>query len=509
MTPSFWEGSSNTKIILPSLHRGKHNRNEFISETCLLAAKVITLKLMKRLHFIGIAGHTMAGLALAAKQNGYEVTGLDETAYPTEVNYSAQFLDKNQIKWWRVADVKHIDGVDGVVVSGGTKPDHVELGAARAAKIPIKSFAQLWGELTADHYRIVVTGTHGKTTTTSLIAWVLEVAGNRPDFLIGITPKNFPASVRLVGSKVAVTEGDEYQSSQLDATSKFDFYHPDAAVITSIEHDHPDVFPDLASVVNRFRVLVKAMPTDGRLYYWQEEATVRELVKMAPCTTIGYGLSLGDWQAEKISFDPTGLRFEVTKKDVALGEVIIPLFGTHNVLNTLAALAVTSDYGVAWPIITKALIGFKGASRRFERVTGPSDQVQIIDDYAHHPTAAATTIAAVKLHFPGRLIAVYQPHTYSRTTALLAEYRQAFAEADETFLLPIEGARERHLEATVSSDDIALGAAGRVHSVASREALIEAVSRSARPGDTVLCMSVGGCDNLAQELAVKLQEKSA
>ena len=462
---------------------------------------------MKRLHFIGIAGHTMAGLALAAQENGYEVTGLDETAYPTAVNYSAQFLDKNQIKWWREADVKHVEGAAGIVVSGGTKPDHVELEAARAANIPIKSFAQLWGELTEDHYRIVITGTHGKTTTTSLVAWVLEVAGKSPDFLIGITPKNFAASVRLAGSQVAVTEGDEYQSSQLDDTSKFDFYHPDAAVITSVELDHPDVFADLAAVVERFRGLVTKLPRDGRLYYWQEEATVRELAELAACPTTGYGLSLGDWRAEKINFDPAGLRFEVMHQGASLGEAVVPLFGTHNILNALAALAVTYDYGVSWPTITKALTGFKGAARRFERLTSTSDQVQVIDDYAHHPTAAATTIAAVKLHFPGRLIAVYQPHTYSRTLALLAEYRQAFAEADETYLLPIEGARERHLEATVSSDDIAAGAAGHVQSITGRDALIEALKCSVRPGDTVLCMSVGGCDNLAQELALKLQER--
>ncbi len=462
---------------------------------------------MKRLHFIGIAGHTMAGLALAAKTNGYAVTGLDETAYPTDVNISAQFLDKNKITWWREADVKHIEGVDGVVVSGGTKPDHIELEAARKANVPIKSFAELWGELTADHYRIVVTGTHGKTTTASLIAWILEVAGDKPDFLIGITPKNFDASVRLAGSRVAVTEGDEYQSSQLDDHSKFDFYRPDTAVITSIEHDHPDVFADLAAVAARFKHLVSELPANGRLYYWAADPNIQPLLAGTKATKVGYGLTTADWRSGAISFNRAGLRFEAVRDGTSLGEISLPLYGEHNVLNTLAALAVTHDYGVSWETITKAVAGFKGAARRFERLTNPNDPVQVIDDYAHHPTAAAATIAAVKLHFPGRLVALYQPHTYSRTSALLAEYRQAFAGADETILLPIEGARERHLAATVSSQDIATGAAGKVEVVADRAAAIAAAVRLARPGDIVLCMSVDGCQNLAGELAETLQKR--
>lgn len=458
----------------------------------------------KRLHFIGIAGHTMAGLALAAQRAGFEVSGTDENAYPP----STDFLDQHKITWWRQPSPDHVKGVDQVIISGGTPPEYPELSAAKKARVPVASFAQFWGDLIKNAYSLVISGTHGKTTTTSLVAWLLEAAGKAPDYLIGITPKNFDSSVRYNQAPVAVSEGDEYQSSQLEATSKFNYYHPDALVVTSVEMDHPDLFLNLSDLEERFTDLIAALKPEAKLYLCADDVGASKLAKSAKVKVQTYGNGQGDWQARAIHFSAQGLKFTVVQAGRELGELTVGLYGRHNVLNALAAVAVASDYGLTWHQIASGAAKFRGAARRFSILTPQLASVRVIDDYAHHPTAAKATIEAVKLHFPGRVIAVYQPHTYSRTKTLLSEYQQAFSGADQTFLAPIEGARERDQAASVSSQDIARGASGQIEVINDRAELVEAVVAAAQPGDTVLVMTVGGYNKLAEELAAKLEHKS-
>jgi UDP-N-acetylmuramate: L-alanyl-gamma-D-glutamyl-meso-diaminopimelate ligase len=457
----------------------------------------------KHLHFIGIAGHTMSGLALAAKEAGYSVSGTDEKAYPP----STDFLDHNQIKWWRDPEPQHLAGVDKVIVSGGTPPDFPELVAAQQAGIAIESFAQFWGEIIKDEYSIVVSGTHGKTTTTALIAWLLEDCGKKPDFLVGITPKNFSSSVRYAGGRVAVTEGDEYQSSQLEATSKFNYYHPDSLVVTSIEMDHPDLFLDIRDLKERFTDLLASLPAAARVYLCGDDPGTAELAAAVKSGLVTYGSS-GDWRMGAVHFTQTGLDIAISHGEQELGQLFVGLYGRHNVLNALAAVAVALDYGVSWDQVVRSAAKFKGTARRFSILTAAGSPIRLIDDYAHHPTAARATIEAVKLHFPGRVIAVYQPHTFSRTKTLMSEYQQAFGQADLTFLAPVEGAREQAQADEVSSHDIAKGAAGQVEAIDDRAQLIKAVVTAAQPGDTVLVMSVGGYQRLAEELADKLENQS-
>jgi UDP-N-acetylmuramate: L-alanyl-gamma-D-glutamyl-meso-diaminopimelate ligase len=439
----------------------------------------------------------MRGLALAARELGYTVTGTDEGAYPP----GSDWLDEHDFTWWRTPAATHLRGVDEVIISGHIQPEHKELVAAQKQGIPIRTFPELVAELTARERRIVVSGTHGKTTTTSLITWILEAAGRHPDYLIGIKPHNFESSVRLAGAKVAVIEGDEYRSSQLDEVPKFLHYRPDVLVVTSIEMDHPDFYDDLEAITKRFKELTKGMTKDGRLLVWQGSEAARALTRRFKGTAETYGLADADWSAEHVRFEPEGLRFTLKHHREALGELAVPLFGEHNVLNAIAASAVALEEGVPFEVLQRALEEFKGATRRFDRVTEPGDPVLVLDDYAHHPAEVETTVRAASLHFPGRVIAVFKPHTFSRTKELLKEYQQSFKDADLTFITEIESARESGKEKTVSGADIARGAGKDVKYIADRGKLLEAVLKVIQPGDTVLCMSVSGNDSFAQAVA--------
>ncbi|HSH31471.1 MAG TPA: Mur ligase family protein, partial [Candidatus Saccharimonadales bacterium] len=401
-------------------------------------------------------------------------------------------------------------------------PDHPELIEARRLGLPVQSFAELIGELTKTAHRLVVAGTHGKTTTTSLITWLLEAAGRQPDFMIGIQPHNFSSSVRLArhrsgielaAGRIAVIEGDEYRASRLDERSKFAFYRPDVLVLTSIELDHPDMFKSLDEIKQRFADLVIGLPPDGRLYYWGESAVVREVAGQTSAGSMSYGLSKCTWQAHAVDYASGGIEFDLFREGDKLGRVSVPLYGQHNVLNTLAAVAVVMGEGLTLEQVAAGLKRFKGASRRFERVSADGAVVTVIDDYAHHPTEVKTTIEAVRRHFNGhgpersprgRVITVFRPHTYSRTLALLRDYQAAFSGADQAFIAEIEGAREQSASSQVSGADISGKAGDQVSYQPDRQKLIEQVVASAEPGDTVLCMSVNGYDGLAQELAKRL-----
>ncbi len=444
----------------------------------------------------------MGGLALAAKQRGFKVSGLDETAAPP----MSDWLDEHNLSWARQFEAHQLRGVDTLVISGAHGgDDHPVIVAARKHHIRIISFAQLFGELTADKRVIAVSGTHGKTTTTAFITWVLETAGRRPDYLVGIRPFNFDASSRLDGSETVVVEADEYKASTLDSTSKFSYYHSNVLVITSIEHDHPDVFPDLASTVERFKQVTQALPANGRLVAWSGSSTVMAVAAEAPCEVITYGTEDSDFRARNVAYLPAGIEFDLETPDGLLGRLAVPLYGRHNVLNALAASAVVLGEGLTFNHLLDAAASFKGAFRRFNLVSPSPSQVTVIDDYAHHPTEVATTIEAARLHFRrGRLIVVFRPHTYSRTKTLLSDYQQVFGQADYVFITEVESAREAANAKTVSGADIVAGLPATAVFEPDRAKLVERIVALAEPGDVVLCMSVSGYENLAPELAKKL-----
>jgi UDP-N-acetylmuramate--alanine ligase len=308
--------------------------------------------------------------------------------------------------------------------------------------------------------------------------------------------------VRLTGSSVAVAEGDEYRASNLETKSKIQYHHPDTLVLTSVEHDHPDFFPTPADYTLRFAEIVAALPKTGRLIAWAESDTVTEAAKSAPCPVTTYGLSFGDYTARDITYAPTGIEFDIENHGGILGHIAVQLYGKHNVLNTLAAVAATLAENLTFDQIITGAAKFKGSYRRFNLITPASSSITIIDDYGHHPTEVATNVEAAKLHFPGRrIVAIVRPHTYSRTKALLTEWQNAFANADLVYITDIEGAREAHLAATVSGNDIVQALKMPALYTPDRADLVRRLKIDAKPGDVIVCFTVSGYDKLAEELA--------
>ena len=445
----------------------------------------------------------MRGLALAVKHLGYQVSGSDEASYSIP---GEDALDTAGIPWSKTADPIQLKGIDALIISGGTAADDPMLAAAREGKIAIRSYAEFVGELVASKRRIVVAGTHGKTTTTSLIAWLLESAGRQPDFLIGVRPYNFASSVRLSDSRVMVLEGDEYRASSLDERSKFWFYRPNVLVATSLEMDHPDMFADVSVIRQRFQELVQAMPKDGLVVYWTGSKELEAVVQKSSAPVRSYGEE-GEVHVDHVAFGAAGVSFDLYRKGDYGGHFAVPLYGRHNVDNATAAVTVALAEGLSPEEIQEGLQTFRGAARRFDVVSPPQAEVRVVDDYAHHPSEIAATIEAARLHFNGRVVAVVRPHTYSRVKELLGGYRQAVAKADLAFVTDIESARETELEASVSGKDITQGNGDHVIYEPDREKLVERLAEAARPDDTVLSMTVGGYDGLAAELASRLNQR--
>ncbi|HEX7260126.1 MAG TPA: Mur ligase family protein [Candidatus Saccharimonadia bacterium] len=457
----------------------------------------------KKLYFLGITGHTMRGLALAVQQLGYTVIGSDPGSYSVP---GEDALDTAGIQWSKLADPAELKGIDGLIISGGTPADDPMLAAAKQRKIKVRSYAEFVGELAKSKRRIVVAGTHGKTTTTSLIAWLLESAGCQPDFLVGVRPHNFGSSVRLGDGRMMVLEGDEYRASTLDDHSKFWFYRPDVLVATSLEMDHPDMFTNVAAIRERFTALVKAMPKDGLMIYWAGSEELKKVAKTSAAAVQSYGID-GDLHVDHVAFGAGGVSFDLYKEDVYQGHFSAPLYGQHNVDNATAAIAVAAAEGLSVEEIQAGLQSFRGAVRRFDIVSPPQAAIRVVDDYAHHPSEIAATIEAARLHFDGRVLAVVRPHTYSRVKELMEGYREAVQDADMAFVASIEGAREAELETVVSGADIARENGNHVVYEPNRRKLIERVVEAARPGDVVVSMTVGGYDGLAAELATRLNQR--
>lgn len=383
----------------------------------------------RRVHLVGIGGAGLSAIARILVERGEIVSGSDQAVSPYAEALAAQGV---HVAYGHRAE--NVAGADLVIVSSAVPDTNPEVAAARQAGARVVRRSDYLGELTAGYQTVAVAGTHGKTTTTGLIAWLLDRAGRSPTFIVGGILEDFGTNARLGHGQQFVIEADEYDRAFLAL-------RPSLAVVTNVEHDHPDCYPTPEDFRSAFREF--AGRVEGTLIVCAEDAVASSL-QPASGDVVRYGFGQGlPWRAEEIRDNAAGgSDFLAVKEGVDLGLVRTRLAGTHNVLNSLAALAAVDRLGIPFVEARQALTEFHGARRRFE-VLGEASGVTVIDDYAHHPTEIRATLAAARHRFRGAEIwAVFQPHTFSRTRALLADFAQAFADADHVLVTEIFASRE-------------------------------------------------------------------
>jgi UDP-N-acetylmuramate: L-alanyl-gamma-D-glutamyl-meso-diaminopimelate ligase len=463
-------------------------------------------------HLSGIGGAAMAPLAGMLAESGHRVTGSDAGVYPP----ASTLLDKLGIRWTNGFDAANLDPAPDIVVLGNAlSRGNPEVEAVLDHKIPYRSLPQTLEDFfLPGHDSLVVTGTHGKTTTTSMLSWILHHAGRRPNFLIGGVAENFGRSFGLGGGDEFVLEGDEYDSAFFDKAPKFLHYHPQEAIITSLEFDHADIYDNLAAIELQFRRMVNLVPSRGRIVAWGESETVRGVVQKAFCPVETYGFTPGmDWLAGDLEVTDGYTRFRVSRQGNEVARVSMSLAGRHNVLNAVAAIAIAHGRGVSGDTITEAMAEFRGVLRRLE-VKGEASGVLIVDDFAHHPTAIRATIDAARHRWPGRkLWAVFEPRSNTmRRRVFENDLAASLASADAAVLGAVNRANllsdaERMSPARVL--ETVRGAGRSAEGFDSAEEIAEYLAAETRPGDLVLVMSNGSFDGLCGKLLGKLQERGA
>lgn len=447
------------------------------------------------IHILGICGTFMGSLAVLAKELGHRVTGSDANVYPP---MSTQ-LQAQGIELMQGYDPAHLEPAPDLVVVGNA----LSRGNPAVEYVLNKGLPYVSGpQWLADHvlqgrWVLAAAGTHGKTTTSSMLAWVLEHAGMSPGFLIGGVPQNFGVSARLGGTPFFVVEADEYDSAFFDKRSKFVHYHPRTAILNNLEFDHADIFPDLAAIERQFHHLVRTIPGEGLVIHPTSETALKRVIDMGcwtPVQTTGEG---GQWQARLLSED--GSHFEVLFDGKPQGTVDWELTGQHNVANALACLAAARHVGVVPELGCAALSAFKSVKRRMEKVAEVKG-VTIYDDFAHHPTAIATTLDGLRKRVgDAQVIAVVEPRSNSMK---LGAHRDGLPEsvvqADSVFWYapPNLG---WDLAATVASSTVPTQVCD------SLEAIIAGVKAIAAPGTQVVVMSNGGFGGLHGKLAQALE----
>jgi len=470
---------------------------------------LITITPPAHIHLIGICGTGMGALAGLLKARGYKVTGSDAGVYPPMSDALAA-LQIPVAEGYRPENLT--PRPDLVVVGNICRQDHPEAAAAREQGIPFASFPRTVHDLfLAEREPIVIAGTHGKTTTTALTAYLLEATGRDPSILVGGVTHNFGNGFKLGNGRQFVIEGDEYDSAYFEKVPKFSFYAPHAAVITSVEHDHVDIYPTVESYEAAFSALAEQI-TEGPLAIYSGDEGARRVAANAECPVITYGV-----KGDPFEFEPTWLAtprgnssFELQVEGISRGIFETPLPGRHNVRNVLAALIMAhSAAGVPLADLQKALPGFGGIDRR-QQVIGTPGNITVYDDFAHHPTAVRCTLEALKSRHPGgRIIAAFEPRSATACRNLHQEsYARAFDAADMAIIAPLGRSlpENESLDTTKLAADIS---ARRIRAVAvkSIDEIVEIVLANARPGDGVALLSNGSFGAIHPKLVEALEKR--
>jgi len=469
---------------------------------------------LRHVHFVAIAGTGMGALAGLLHGRGLRVTGSDKTLYPPMSDALARWGIEVALGF--AADNVLRDRPDLVVIGNAVRADNPEAQAVIEAGIPYRSFSDALYELAmAGRHSVVVAGTHGKTTTTSLLGSLLVNAGRDPSVLVGGVALDFDGPFREGKGPHFVVEGDEYDTAFFDKTPKFWHYHPKTLLLTSVEFDHADIYRDLDHVKEAFRTLVRNMPADGAIVAALDDANVCDVLDGAPCRVIGYGVGDGEhgFRALDLEASAAGTRFRVVRDETEIATALVPMYGEHNVANALGALAVAVVLGVPPADAATALAGFRGVRRRQE-VRGTERGVTVLDDFAHHPTAVRETIAAMRMRYPDRrLVAVLEPRSNTSRRALFQQpFADALAGADRVVVsvVPHEpiysatGEVTAYLDAAKIATDLAARGV-EAAAIEGVDAIVGHLAATAREGDVVLVMSNGDFGGLWGKLLARLR----
>ena len=461
------------------------------------------------MHLIGICGTGMAALAGMLQQRGFTVTGSDQNVYPP----MSDFLAGLGIEVMSGYAAANLSSVPDLVVVGNvvrsTNPEAVELARLR---LPYLSMPQTLGHFFLQgKIPLVVTGTHGKTTTSSLLATTLHRVGSTPGFMIGGLVEAFGRNSNLSASPYFVVEGDEYDTAFFNKVSKFHHYRPHCAILTSVEFDHADIFADLDSIKASFAEFIDRIPSQGVLVAHTDDPVVAELVVAARCPVISYGTGEDcEWRLDDLQVQGLSSEFSVYHREQLQGRCRLPMPGLHNGLNALAVIALLHHLDFSIEAITAGLATFEGVKRR-QQIRGTVRGITVVDDFAHHPTAVRETLNALRLAWPtNRLVVVFEPRTNSSRRAVFQqEYAGVFHRADAVLIrepVPLDTIPlgEQFSSAKLAADLKAQGI--KAQAFADTDAILSALGQDCRSGDIVIILSNGGFDGIHERLLARLEQ---
>ncbi|MFZ0484448.1 MAG: UDP-N-acetylmuramate:L-alanyl-gamma-D-glutamyl-meso-diaminopimelate ligase [Desulfobacterales bacterium] len=462
---------------------------------------------VKSIHMIAICGTGMGALASMLKDMGFEITGSDQKVYPP----MSIFLSSKNIEITEGFSEKNVAyGPDLVIVGNAVSKDNPEVVGMRQMGLEFCSMPQAVNRFIASGKKsLVITGTHGKTTTSSILAWILYEAGLDPTFMIGGILKNFESNYRLGNGEYMVIEGDEYDTAFFDKGAKFLHYDPSISILTGIEFDHADIFRNIQHVKQAFDAFITGISPHNTLVAFDDDKNVSDLVHGKSCQIIKYGRNADSvWRLGSVTIQQPWTFFDVLKHETLFGNFKTRLVGEHNLMNALSAIAVADTLTISVEAIAKAFESFEGIKRRQE-VRGEKSGVTVMDDFAHHPTAVRETIRAVKPFYPnGRLVAVFEPRTNSSMRNIFQNiYPLSFDGADiicirQPSLLDKIPAEERFSSQQLVDD---LKHQGRdAHFFPGTDEIIDFLVTIAKSGDLILVMSNGGFDNIHERLLKSL-----
>jgi UDP-N-acetylmuramate--alanine ligase len=464
---------------------------------------------MTHVHFIGIGGSGLSAIARLLLESGYAVSGSDRALTPF-----ADEIRKAGATVYIGHHARNVAGADWVVRSSAIADDNPEVQAAAQKNIPVYKRADFLGEWMSEKTGIAVAGTHGKTTTTAMTAWVLTELKRDPSFIVGGVMKNLGVNARAGKGKLFVIEADEYDNMFLGLK-------PQIEVVTNLEHDHPDFFPTFEAMTRSFESFVNLLPADGTLIVCAEDAGAASLIphaRKAGRNIVGYGLQMDNtihaphWVLAR-DVKPNrrgGFDFVASSNLKSAGlesvEVSLQVPGEHNVRNALAVLAVVDVLGLSREKAAKALSKFTGTGRRFE-LRGEAGGVTVFDDYAHHPTEIKATLAGARARYPERRIwAVWQPHTYSRAQALYLEFSRAFKDADEVIVTEVYAAREPIQDFT-SAEIVSGMSHPSARFISALPAVTDHLLKNLQPRDVLIVLSAGDADRVCVDVLKALKER--